>query len=87
MKKLLTIVVTVFILSASTAFAADSTIQGYGGSGGNTIHQVKKPSKPKEGSLPLTGFDLIALLAVGMALVGLGVGIKLTSGRINSKDQ
>ena len=66
---------------AQTAFAADSSVQAYGGSGGKVQANIAGPSDPgspsadSTGSLPFTGMDLglagggaIVLLAAGAAM-------------------
>ena len=80
---LLSLMVTVVaLLFAQNAFAADASVNGYGGSGGKVQAQVavtdpSQPSSPGTGSLPFTGMDLglaaggaIVLLAAGAAMAG-----------------
>lgn len=57
-----------------SALAADSSVQGYGGSGGQVQSQVEggNPGTSTSGSLPFTGLDLGLLIAGGALLLVVG---------------
>ncbi|MEI7761122.1 MAG: hypothetical protein WCJ67_10210 [Thermoleophilia bacterium] len=87
MKNLVTVVVTVVaLMAAQAAFAGGSTVlNGYGSSSAKPTIEVKsavvKESKPaatvvKADTLPFTGTDLGGIAIAGVALVGLGFGLR-----------
>jgi hypothetical protein len=88
MKRLALITAVVAVALAFTAPAYGQTAVGdaYGGSGGGILGAVSggggggsAPSKvvtAESGSLPFTGLDLGLLALGGVALVGVGVGLR-----------
>ena len=73
----LSLVATVFALFlAQTAFAANSSVETYGGSGGNVQSQID-PAAPGTAGLPFTGLDLG--LAAGGAVVLLAAGAAMAT--------
>lgn len=60
------------LLVAAPAGAATSAEQGYSTSA--RIEQVTDPGK-----LPFTGLDVVAIVAVGAALLAVGVGVRKLS--------
>lgn len=72
------VVLALMMLAPMNASAADSSVQGYGGSGGQVQAQVQANSQDPGtgGSLPFTGLDLGLLVAGGAAMVLVGGGVR-----------
>ena len=82
MKKLTVLaVVLVVLVIAPVAAAGSSVLSGYGTSGSKPVVQVRgatTSSKPvaSGATLPFTGSDLLLITGAGIALVGVGVGLR-----------
>ena len=64
------------LLVAAPAGAATSAQSGYS----DTAARVQQQIDPKDtGTLPFTGLDVVAVLAVGGALVAVGLGVRKLS--------
>jgi hypothetical protein len=89
MKRLILLVVVVSLMAAPTAFGASAVRGNYSGPGG--VVSNLDPSTPKsttvshtsavsdKGKLPFTGLDLVLLACGGIALVGVGMGVRRLS--------
>jgi type IV secretory pathway VirB2 component (pilin) len=64
-----------FMLFAAPAFAASSAQQGYSSTG----EKVQSSFDPNRTSLPFTGLDVLAVVAVGGGLLAAGFGIRRIS--------
>jgi hypothetical protein len=83
------LVVTIAVLAfAPGAFAQNSSVDTYGGSGGNIQSGISDPGDPGDpgdpsatdaGSLPFTGLDLGLAAGGGLLLLGLGAGMAMLS--------
>ena len=62
------------LLVAAPAGAATSAELGY-----STNARIEQTVDPKGSSLPFTGLDVLAIVAVGGALLAVGVGIRRLS--------
>jgi hypothetical protein len=62
------------LLVAAPAGAATSAEQGY-----STSARVEQTVDPKNNKLPFTGLDVLAIVAVGGALLAVGVGVRKLS--------
>jgi hypothetical protein len=63
------------LLVAAPAFAQSSSAhQGY-----STSARVEQTVDPKSNKLPFTGLDVVAVLAVGGALLAVGLGVRRLS--------
>jgi len=82
-------VVALALVVAAPAYAQSATSDTYAGKGGGivgTVNSGKGPSAPAQqvqvasesgnGSLPFTGLDIGLLALGGVALVGVGVGLR-----------
>jgi hypothetical protein len=74
-------VVIAMLVVAPLAAAGSSVLSGYGTSGSKPVVQVKgstSASKPvaSGASLPFTGADLLLITGAGIALVGVGAGLR-----------
>lgn len=69
------------LLVAAPAGAATSAQQGYSEPGARVQQQVVDPqaSSSNSGTLPFTGLDVIAILAVGSTLLAVGLGVRKLS--------
>jgi hypothetical protein len=86
---LMAVVAVVFALAAP-AYAQNATSDAYAGKGGgivgtvdsgngpsaSTPQQVQVASSNDSGSLPFTGLDIGLLAVGGVALVGVGIGLR-----------
>jgi len=68
------------LATAPAALAQSSSVETYGGEGGNTISKVNDPGSGSgdasaTGSLPFTGFDLALAAGGGLLLLGAGVAL------------
>jgi len=89
MKRLILLVVVVSLMAAPTAFGASAVRGNYSGPGGvvsnldptNPPHStiVTHNAAPSKGKLPFTGLDLVLLACGGIALVGVGMGVRRLS--------
>ena len=68
-------VMSALMLVASPAGAAVSAQQGYSQPGG----RIETSFDPGHASLPFTGLDILAVVAIGAALLAVGVGIRRLS--------
>jgi hypothetical protein len=71
-------VMAALLIVAAPALAQSgqsSAQQGYSGSG----EKVQSSIDPKDPSLPFTGLDVVAVLAVGGALLAVGFGVRRIS--------
>lgn len=82
---LLMAVVAVALALAAPAYAQNAVSDTYAGKGGGIVGTVEGgngPSTPQQvqtsndGSLPFTGLDIGLLALGGVALVGVGVGLR-----------
>jgi hypothetical protein len=85
---LLMAVVAVVLALAAPAYAQSATSDAYAGKGGGivgTVNSGNGPSAPapqqvqaanSSGSLPFTGLDVGLLALGGIALVGVGIGLR-----------
>ncbi|MGN6188754.1 MAG: hypothetical protein ACTHOE_07635 [Conexibacter sp.] len=87
---LLMAVVAVALALAAPAYAQNAVSDAYAGKGGgivgtveggngptaSTPQQVKAVNSSNSGSLPFTGLDIGLLAVGGIALVGVGVGLR-----------
>jgi ABC-type oligopeptide transport system substrate-binding subunit len=62
------------LLVAAPAGAATSAEQGY-----STSARIEQTVDPKNPKLPFTGLDVLAIVAVGGALLAVGVGVRKLS--------
>jgi type IV secretory pathway VirB2 component (pilin) len=62
------------LLVAAPAGAATSAQQGY-----STSARVEQTVDPGKGKLPFTGLDVVAIVAVGGALLAIGFGVRKLS--------
>jgi hypothetical protein len=62
------------LLVAAPAGAATSAEQGY-----STSARIEQRVDPKTSKLPFTGLDVLAIVAVGGALLAVGVGVRKLS--------
>jgi hypothetical protein len=74
-------VVIAMLVVAPLAAAGSSVLSGYGTSGSKPVVQVKgstSSSKPvaSGATLPFTGSDLLLITGAGIALVGVGAGLR-----------
>jgi hypothetical protein len=65
------------LLVAAPAGAATSAEQGYSTSA--RIEQTVDPKSSSSNKLPFTGLDVLAIVAVGGALLAVGVGVRKLS--------
>ena len=65
----------VCLFVAAPAGAATSAQSGYS----NTAARVQTQLDPKDPKLPFTGLDVVAVLAVGSALLAVGLGVRRLS--------
>ena len=77
---LVALVISLSIVPA--AFAASSTSEGYRDTAGNVQQQVAPAEASNtrtvdEGNLPFTGIEIAFIGIAGLALVGLGLGMRL----------
>jgi hypothetical protein len=88
MKRLILLVVVVSLMAAPTAFGASAVRGNYSGPGGvvsnldpSTPHGTTVSHTPSasKGQLPFTGLDLVLLACGGIALVGVGMGVRRLS--------
>jgi len=87
---LLMVVVALALVAAVPAYAQDATSDTYAGKGGGIVgtvdsgngpsasapQQVQAANTSDNGSLPFTGLDIGLLALGGVALVGVGVGLR-----------
>lgn len=83
MKKFLVSLVVVLALTVAPLAAAGSTVlSGYGTTGSKAVVEVKGTTATKPvaagaaGQLPFTGADLMVFVAAGVALTGVGLGMR-----------
>jgi hypothetical protein len=84
LRKLATLIVVAGLLAAPSALAANGTItKGYGGKGANVQAVLGAKAAPKataavasSSALPFTGADLALVSAAGIALLGMGFGLR-----------
>ena len=81
MKKLTMLAVVVAMLVVVPFAAGSSVLSGYGTSGSKPVVLVKgttSSSKPvaSGATLPFTGVDLLLITGAGIALVGVGAGLR-----------
>jgi hypothetical protein len=62
------------LLVAAPAGAQTSAEQGY-----STSARIEQTVDPKNNKLPFTGLDVVAVLAVGGALLAVGLGVRRLS--------
>ena len=62
------------LIVAAPASAATSAEQGY-----STSARIEQTVDPKNDKLPFTGLDVLAIVAVGGALLAVGVGVRKLS--------
>ncbi len=74
---ILTLLLTL-ALAPAAAMAQDPSIDTYGGGGGDVLSSTDQ-SSDTSGELPFTGLDLMFVGVAGVALVGLGVGLRRAS--------
>jgi hypothetical protein len=75
-------VLTILLVVPGTTWAADSSVSGYGGPGGDVLTAVDPSPEPSSSkSLPFTGADLVPTMIVGVLLVGAGFGVRRTVSR------
>lgn len=95
MKRFILLVVAVCLMAAPTAFGASAVRGNYSGPGGvvsnldpttpphatNVSHTPSSTpaSTASKGQLPFTGLDLVLLACGGIALVGVGMGVRRLS--------
>ncbi len=93
MKRLILLVVAVCLMAAPTAFGASAVRGNYSGPGGvvsnlnpaspphatNVSHTPSSTATSSKGQLPFTGLDLVLLACGGIALVGVGMGVRRVS--------
>lgn len=95
MKRFILLVVAVSLMAAPTAFGASAVRGNYSGPGGvvsnldpaspphatNVSHTPSSTptSISSKGKLPFTGLDLVLLACGGIALVGVGMGVRRLS--------
>jgi hypothetical protein len=81
-KRILALLIVVFAMAAAPMASADSTVlSGYGTTGSRAVVEVKGASAPKPATatastLPFTGSDLTMFVAAGIALAGVGLGMR-----------
>jgi len=70
------------MVGAPAALAQDSSVDTYGGTGGNVVAKVDGPtadppstSSQSTGTLPFTGFDLALAGLGGLLLLGVGLAL------------
>jgi hypothetical protein len=68
----------VVLLVAAPAGAATSAQQGYNDPGAR-VQQQLDPKADSNSKLPFTGLDVVAVLAVGSALLAVGLGVRKLS--------
>ncbi|MEA2409619.1 MAG: hypothetical protein QOC77_180 [Thermoleophilaceae bacterium] len=66
--------VVALLFVAAPAGAATSAQQGY-----STSARIEQRIDPKNSKLPFTGLDVVAIVAVGGALLAVGVGVRKLS--------
>jgi hypothetical protein len=68
------------LVMAAPAFGQgqSSAQQGYSNTG-EKVQTVVDPKDPKDPGLPFTGLDVVAVLAVGGALLAVGLGVRRVS--------
>ncbi|HEY7381979.1 MAG TPA: hypothetical protein VH572_12270 [Gaiella sp.] len=82
MKKLTVLAVVVAMLAiAPLAAAGSSVLSGYGTSGSKPVVQVKGTTSSATptasgATLPFTGVDLLLITGAGVALIGVGAGLR-----------
>ena len=103
-KRLIPIVLAIAMLAVpGTALAAESSVQGYTPSGGDTQTIVDPGTggsggvggttdsggvqDQPSGELPFTGFDAITVLGAGVVLLGLGFGVRRLAVRDRRREQ
>jgi hypothetical protein len=62
------------LIVAAPAGAATSAEQGY-----STSARIEQTVDPKNDKLPFTGLDVLAIVAVGGALLAVGIGVRKLS--------
>jgi hypothetical protein len=70
------------LLVAAPAGAATSAQEGYSGTGPRIEQRLDPKTKVQQvsdGSLPFTGLDVFAIVAVGAALLAVGLGVRRLS--------
>ena len=85
-KKILSFLAVVLALAVAPLASADSTVlSGYGTAGSRAVVEVKgastsapatPPTTAGASTLPFTGFDLTLFVASGVALAGVGLGMR-----------
>lgn len=83
-RKVATLIAVGALLAAPSGFAANGTItKGYAGNGGSVQAVLGKKTAPKataavasSSSLPFTGADLALVSGAGIALIGMGFGLR-----------
>jgi hypothetical protein len=82
--KILLATIAVSLVMAPAALAASSSLDGYGGPGGQ-IQTSVDPSPPSGtasgNTLPFTGYDVLGIGGVGLLLAGLGVSLRIAQRR------
>jgi hypothetical protein len=87
MRRLLTAVLLVLVLSAvlaAPAFAQSPVQQGYGGEGGGSLGDVRGGAQG--GTLPFTGIDLALLVAGGLTLTAVGAALVRAGTRTGTRN-
>lgn len=89
MKRLIMFALVIALMAAGPAFGASAVKGNYGGPGGVVSNLDPTPTPPSttvrtftpahKGSLPFTGLDLVLLALGGVALVGVGMGVRRLS--------
>jgi hypothetical protein len=89
MKRLILFALVVALMASGPAYGQSALKGTYGGKGGvisslstakpkSSVHPFT-PSSSSKGSLPFTGLDLVLLAFGGVALVGVGMGVRRLS--------
>jgi hypothetical protein len=77
-KRLIGMVLVIAVLLVAPAAAAqDPTVDAYGGAAGDVAGALEEA--PLVQALPFTGLDVALVVAAGLVLVALGVGLRQTA--------
>lgn len=75
------VIIILMFLQAQIASAQNSSVDGYGGEGGSVQAQLDQAS---DGSLPVTGLDIVYIILGGILLFVIGLGLRAAINRVGN---